>query len=104
MPSYEEKKAVFQAVINLWGIIVIICRRPRGYNRGYNMFKKKIEGWWAWWGVVRGGVSCEGGMLKKKLGGRGYNMMLKKNGGGSGRGGGLSSDNHLVDGQTDRPT
>ena len=27
MPSYEEKKAVFPAVINLWGIIVII-RRP----------------------------------------------------------------------------
>ena len=27
MPSCEEKKAVFPAVINLWGIIVII-RRP----------------------------------------------------------------------------
>ncbi|KAH3874134.1 hypothetical protein DPMN_037375 [Dreissena polymorpha] len=53
----------------------------RGYNRGYNR-----------------GVSLRGG----------YNrgMVFKKNGGWipEGAWGILSSDNHLVDGQTDRPT
>ena len=38
MPSCEEKKAVFPAVINLWGIIVIIRRPVRfllSFSEGY---------------------------------------------------------------------
>ncbi|KAH3801699.1 hypothetical protein DPMN_155359 [Dreissena polymorpha] len=84
---------------------------------GYNIFKK--IGWWGgcimWgWGVRGGGwgggynvglgrVCGWGYNMFKKIGGWGEGVIIERGGGGLG-GVGLSSDNHLVDGPTDRPT